>query len=288
MNTPAVDGNAWKEAARMPGRRTFSGIAATRDELWICGGADGDEGESGAPANRHPRSECFVYHPASGSWRDAPPMATARIECWSCFVNRRIYTFGGASHSAGGQSFASVESIAPTGEKQWRAEPSMPLKFGLRQYGGCVLDGKVYLVGGCDAHSGSPSNRAFLCFDPTSGSWEHSATSGPDGATLPAHPAPPNAPLVAAHAGKVWVIAGNPPGQQGAQNYGADDTGIAPSPVYVYTPGGGWERGPDFPTHQSWGAAHSFKGKLYAISGAHGTGGRGNITFDPRCFVLEE
>ena len=44
----------------------------------------------------------------------------------------------------------------------------------------------------------------------------------------------------------------------------------------------------NFPTHQSWGAAHSYQGKLYAISGAHGTSGKENITFDPRCFVLEE
>ena len=40
--------------------------------------------------------------------------------------------------------------------------------------------------------------------------------------------------------------------------------------------------GPDFPTHQSWGAAASFGGKLYAISGAHGTGASTGIIFDPR------
>ena len=166
----AFDGEAWKEASRMPGRRTFSGIAAAGDELWICGGADGMEGDAGAPADRVPRAECFILNPATGVWREGPPMATARIECWSCSVNERVYTFGGASLSAGGESFTSVESIAP-GDSEWRAEPAMPLEYGLRQYGGCVLDGKVYLVGGCDEHGDAPSNRAFLCFDPTTGSW---------------------------------------------------------------------------------------------------------------------
>ena len=61
--------------------------------------------------------------------------------------------------------------------------------------------GQVYLVGGCDEHSGAPSDRAFLCFDPTTACWTHSPTSGAAGATLPAHPAPPNAPLVAPGAG---------------------------------------------------------------------------------------
>eukprot|EP01045_Picozoa_sp_COSAG04_P019032 COSAG04_NODE_1810_length_5515_cov_6.783419_1_plen_258_part_00 len=256
-------------------------------------------------------------------------MATARIECVSLFAAGRIYTFGGASLSAGGDSFTSVESIAP-GEDTWRAEPPMPLEFGFRQGAGCVLvsnatqptvsrpfvarfapcfrrsfalsaretavaewrwaqDGKVYLVGGCEHHSNAPSNRAFLCFDPATGSWEHSATSGAEGATLPAHPSPPNAALVAAHGGKVWVMAGNPPAQVGPANHSTDDTGIAPSPVWTYTPGAdAWEPGPDFPTHQSWGAAASFGGKLYAISGAHGTGASTGIIFDPRMFVLEE
>ena len=156
-------------------------------------------------------------------------------------------------------------------------------------FGSCVLDGKVYLVGGCEHHSNAPSDRAFLCFDPATGAWEHSATSGAEGATLPAHPSPPNAALVAAHGGKVWVMAGNPPAQVGPANHSSDDTGIAPSPVWTYTPGAdAWEPGPDFPTHQSWGAAASFGGKLYAISGAHGTGASTGIIFDPRMFVLEE
>jgi hypothetical protein len=116
-----------------------------------------------------------ILDPRTGRWREGPPLRVARIECVSLAVGGRVYTFGGASHSAG------VESIGRT-EAAWRCarfagrscaagcdcqlplhpasatvshngahlspsrpEPVMPV--GLRQFGGCVLDGKVYLVG---------------------------------------------------------------------------------------------------------------------------------------------
>ena len=36
----------------------------------------------------------------------------------------------------------------------------------------------------------------------------------------------------------------------------------------------------NFPTQRAWGAAHSFQGQLFCISGGNGFG------FDPRVFVL--
>ena len=127
-------------------------------------------------ANRIPSASVFVLNPATGQWRTAPPLNTARIECTSLAVGGRIYTFGGASHSAGGTTHNTVESIAP-GEASWRMEPPMPV--GLKQFGGCVIDSIVYLVGGVlehdtgfiSDHSPRPSNQAFLRFDPASGSW---------------------------------------------------------------------------------------------------------------------
>ncbi len=45
-----------------------------------------------------------------------------------------------------------MESIGP-GETTWRLERTrMPAK--LRQFGGCVLNGKAYLCGGIDMHDG--------------------------------------------------------------------------------------------------------------------------------------
>ena len=108
---------------------------------------------------------------------------------------------------------------------------TMPV--GLRQFGGAVLDGKVYLVGGLDNHPENhptdaiPTWRAFLCFDPATGEWQHNVVSyngsaddlhrpGLGEPTLPRNPTTPTAAYVCAHKGKVWVISGNPIGQNGA------------------------------------------------------------------------
>ena len=277
--------SSWEVVARMPERRTYHGLATIDGELWFCGGADGEEGHTGSPheggpANRIPRDTVFILNPATRQWREGPPLNTARIECTSLAVNGRIYTFGGASHSAGGTTYASVESIAP-GEDAWRIEPAeMPV--GLKQFGGCVLDGKVYLVGGVlehdtgfvSDHSPRPSNQGFLCFDPATGDWEHGGATGlPEGGLAP-HPAPTQAPCVAAFEGKVWHIAGNP-----ASGF---TIGMgSPSPVWSYEPAANaWALEKNFPTQRAWGAAAAFDGRLYCLSGSNGMG------FDPRVFVL--
>ena len=87
-----------------------------------------------------------------GSWREGPSLNVARIECLTLSLAGRLWTFGGASDSAGGESYDTVESIGP-GETAWRVESTrMPVK--MRQFGGCVLNGKAYLCGGIDMHDG--------------------------------------------------------------------------------------------------------------------------------------
>jgi hypothetical protein len=44
-------------------------------------------------------------------------MGTARIECCSLFAAGRVYTFGGAALSAGGNSFTSVRPSAAPGRR---------------------------------------------------------------------------------------------------------------------------------------------------------------------------
>ena len=107
------------------------------------------------------------------------------------------------------------------------------MPVGLRQFGGAVLNGKIYLVGGLDNHPENhptdaiPTWRAFLCFDPATGEWQHNVVSyngsvddlqrpGLGAPTLPRNPTTPTAAYVCAHKGKVWVISGNPIGQNGA------------------------------------------------------------------------
>jgi hypothetical protein len=62
--------------------------------------------------------------------------------------------------------------------------------------------------------------------------------------------ATPTAPYCTAHNGKVWVMSGNPIGQNGPAPNGL----AAAGQTWTYTPGANaWEPGLDFPTGQAWG-----------------------------------
>jgi hypothetical protein len=79
----AWDGESleWELVSHMPGRRTFNGLASLEGEVWVCGGADGAEGDTGTPDDRIPCADCFIWNPSEGCWRDGPPLNVARIEC---------------------------------------------------------------------------------------------------------------------------------------------------------------------------------------------------------------
>lgn len=192
----------WVVESRLPERRAYGGLAVLGDELWYCSGATGREGHSGSGDDRPPVHGCMIYSPTTKQWREGPRLNTPRVETAAFTANGRIYMFGGSTRSLGGETIDVVESIG-LGEDQWKVEP-FPMPVGLRQFGGAVLDEKIYLIGGLDNHPENhptdaiPTHRAFLCFDPQANTWEHDVVSyngqgeihrpslGPS--TLPRHP----------------------------------------------------------------------------------------------------
>ena len=157
----------------------------------------------------------------------------------------------GVTEENAGPTLDSVLSWAP-GEASWREEPPAPQP--MRQFCSATIGSTIYSVGS------SPS--AFLAFDAASGAWI-------DG--LPPHPTGPQAPLVGAHGGEVWVCGGS-----------------RKRDVHVYSPRtNSWRREADLPTEQSWGAAWSCGGRLLAVAGAHmDERADGAPVFDDRVFAL--
>ena len=128
---------------------------------------------------------------------------------------------------------ASIVSWAP-GEGAWRAEAPAPEP--IRQFGSGVIDGVIYCCGGMPG--------LFCAFDTSSRRWL---------TALPPNPAAPQAPLVGAHNGELWVCGG-----------------ARERRVHRYVPRtNSWHREPDLPTDQSWGAAWSWEGRLLVVAGAH-------------------
>ena len=134
----------WVIESKMPERRAYGGMATLDGELWYCSGAAGREGHSGSGDDRPPVRGTWIYNPATEAWREGPPMHTPRVETAAFTAAGRVYVFGGSTRSLGGETFDVVESIGP-GDDAWKVEP-LPMPVGLRQFGGCVIDDKIYLV----------------------------------------------------------------------------------------------------------------------------------------------
>ena len=236
----------WSVAGRMDTPRCYSGVAALDDKVWVVGGYFGPNDK------RQPIARVEVFDPKTAKWTRGPQLDRARAEPVVVTVGDRIYVVGGADEKT---EHKSVVSIA-AGEAAWRPEPDAPEP--VRQAGGCVLDGKIYVVTG---------GRGEFCYDPAARQWTKLAEV-PGGKT-------PRACLCAPHGGEVWAMGGY-------------DT-AEPRATWRYSPKDGqWRRGPDLPTPLGWGAAVDFGGKLIIAGGAYYSEEHGYYIFTDRTLELRQ
>ena len=87
---PATD--AWTRKAAMPTGRSGAAGAVVGDCLYVFGG----EGNASDPNGIFHQVE--AYDPASDSWRQLPPMQTARHGIYAAVLGNAIYLPGGATH----------------------------------------------------------------------------------------------------------------------------------------------------------------------------------------------
>lgn len=235
----------WSVAGEMPSARCHNGLTILDGEIWIVGGrANPDKPDSARGLD--PLDEVIVFDPAKGTWRQEPPLNTARTEPVALVSGGRVYAIGG-SDTAEGNSLSSVESIAP-GEDAWRFEAQTPRA--IRQFAGCVLDDVLYVVG----------EEGAFAYDPGKGEWDD----------LPAPEHLPQASYVAAFEGEIWVL---------GDHHSKKSWRYSPAERI-------WRSGPDLPTPQSWGGAAVLEGRLYVVGGAHWSTRMGWHIWDDRVFVL--
>ncbi|MFH1568405.1 MAG: hypothetical protein ABIL09_10460 [Gemmatimonadota bacterium] len=236
----------WEVVSHLPFPRCYSGIAWLAGRLWIVGGAANRRDPGNPDGQREPLGDVRTYDPAAGAWSPAPSLNQPRLEPIVLTAAGRIWAIGG---SCGGPLTA-VESIG-LGEDRWRPEPPLPMP--LSQADGCVLDGLLYCIG----------RPGLLAFDPGQGRWLQD---------LPQLPEPPQAPQVAAHRGRIWVMGGS-----------------RRRSTHLYDPRQRtWCDGPELPTDQAWGAALELGGRLLVAGGAHWSEVHRTYVFDDRVFELRE
>ena len=262
-----VGGGTWSSLP-MPTQRCYNGLAAMDSKIYIVGGAEPQDWP--AQSVRLPQASVLVYDVVSEAWLPpdfCPPLPETRMECCAAAVGGRLYVICGVTEENAGPTLTSVLSWSP-GEATWTDEPPAPEP--MRQFCCAVIGETIYAVGG------NPSQ--FIAFDTSSRSWASASSSADEGqaaaaaaAVLAPHPIGPQAPLVGAHGGELWVIGG---ARQRA--------------VHVWSPQTNtWRQEPDLPCEQSWGAAWSYQGRLLVVGGAHyDPRPDGTPVFDDRVFGL--
>lgn len=124
------------------------------DRLYIAGGID-----QGITA----RVE--RYNPAVNSWAGRSPMPDGRAHATSDVVNGKMYVIGGISgetrHTAVVRD--TTESYDPVTDT-WAEKAPMPTARS--HAASCVIDGKIYVVGGFEAYLSRPGNRVEV-YDPS-------------------------------------------------------------------------------------------------------------------------
>ncbi|MCX6050368.1 MAG: hypothetical protein NT075_35175 [Chloroflexi bacterium] len=238
----------WRVISQMPFPRCYNGIAYFAEQLWIVGGSANLREPGNPDGPRDPLASVVIYNPDDGQWNEGPTLQNERIEPVVLVAQNRLYTIGGSD--AQKVTLDSVESMGP-GESAWQYVA--PLPVAMRQFAGCELDGQLYVCG----------KAGFFAYDPATDRWD---------ASLPQLPVAPQAPLMTAHRGEIWVLGGYPSKE-----------------TWRFSPQTRrWQRGPDLPTEQSWAAAASHLGRLLIIGGAHWSAIHQLFVFDDRTYFYNE
>jgi non-specific serine/threonine protein kinase len=236
---------AWQELAPAPEARSEVAAANVGGRIAVVGGF----ALRGTQA--HTSARVDLYDPAVDRWTRLPDLPAPVNHAMAAARGRTLYVVGGYTPTAGGEHMtrASRAVFALTlrrdgraGRAGWRRLPSLPVP---RAAGGAAFVGdRLYVMGGVRGQGRLV--RAALVFDLSERRWR----SQPG-------PAPREHLGVAAHAGRVYVLAGRTAGF-GSNRRTAEAWN---------TRTGRWERLPDLPTPHGGCSAAAVAGRVVVVGG---------------------
>jgi len=162
--------NCWAPIAALPEPRHYAGAVAVAGGVLLTGGLN---------ATNTPFTSTLWYEPVAGVWLPKPPLQTARSSHGCVAIGSKVYVLGGVSDDASDEELEdadelimSVESISIGGDEQ-RWSFGTPMRMGRSFFGCAVLEGKIYVAGGCTS---SGVTESVEVFDPLSNTWEEVAS----------------------------------------------------------------------------------------------------------------
>ncbi len=215
---PQSAGSAWQAFAPYP--KKVADNTAARDpatgKVYSMGGTYLDP-YSGSVAGID--NSAFVYDPVSDAWSPIANAPVARQAAASAFVDGKYYVVNGWASGAEANPVAEMDIYDPaTG--QWNAGAPNPAPAG----GGsayAVLNGSLYIVGGCNDGPCSTSTNAVQVYHPYSDSWTSAAN----------YPHPVTFASCGAIEGKLYCAGGIRNGAAEADGYVYDPLSNSWSPI---------------------------------------------------------
>nr|MDT0656965.1 S8 family serine peptidase [Micromonospora sp. DSM 115978] len=233
--TPAAAPAAepWLTLPSLPRTVMDNSAVTAGGKLYSFGGSSGSAG----------LADVLVYDPAAQSWTRAAAMPHgARSQAAEGVINGKVYLVSGWS------DLNTDTLVFDPASGEWSTGADVPAASAAA--GSAVLDGQLYVVGGCTTTSCTPATDAVFRYDPRTDSWE----------TVASYPMPISWQSCGAVDGRIVCAGGLSNGQPVTGSYSYDPAADA------------WTRVADMPANL-WGAAYHTSDNLLLVSGG-GTDGQ--------------
>lgn len=135
---PGEDG--WMHITDLPEEVNHAGLAHVGGSLYVVGGFRGSSFEA--------LDDLHIYDLERTSWRDAPPLPTARGALAVVVYGGRLHAIGGTD--AAGENTGAHEIFDPASET-WTAAAALPMPR--NHLGAASVDGEIVVLGGRDETS---------------------------------------------------------------------------------------------------------------------------------------
>jgi len=167
-----ISTNGWEVKADMPNLdREFLAGCALNGKIYLIGGWYGLEGINDTDILEE-------YDPATDKWTTRTPMPTKRWGHVAYPINGKIYVIGGAYGWPIEKFYKTIEIYDPMTDSWTTLEPEGGYQLTNRWgQGSCMVDGKVYFIGGTDALNGLggigavPALNIVEVYDVESNTW---------------------------------------------------------------------------------------------------------------------
>ena len=293
----------WMPRTDMPTARFNFGTCVVDGKVFAIGGDVDKFGDISV-------ATVEMYDPETDTWQRKADMPTARTGVATLVVDGKIYAIGGGASKKfqrgpgwgyGGKLLPTIEMYDP-GTDTWIQKADMPVP---RSGRACVVDGKIYIIGGSAANKKQGRLDSVDVYDPATDTWAEvksmnhargvSAVSVVDGKIyviggvgwpqIPNHPGPPLSSVeVYDPKNNRWTEIAEMPTSKALHTasvidgkiyvigggFWDNDRFIYLSTVEIYDPEtDGWTREPDMPTRRSGHRTEVVNGNIYIFGGSN-------------------